>query len=156
MPKRIFLLLVLAFLFCCGTMYAQQQDVALQSLFQDSKIVARAIIVELQSGVEDEKGVVEWFALARVLKNYKGSFPEGSLVRIRFERYKYRIDERKHPILEPPIIAQGVDGVVFLKGRNGRVRFGEDSGLQPAYDLTDRWVGVVAYTIYVDEQLEKY
>ena len=142
-------ILVLLVLLSVST-YVSAQDTILKLMRNKSDIVAHVEILEIQGGEIEELGVEEWAALCKIIQPIKGSIKKDEKIRFRFTRFVFQGEE------EPFVVEKGKEYVIFLKGSSGKVRFPSDKNIETAYDLLDRWVGVLSYHYHLIERLVNY
>ncbi|MBN1919464.1 MAG: hypothetical protein JW889_16325 [Verrucomicrobia bacterium] len=146
MKTRAFVLISLLVL----TSVASAQDNVLKQMTKDAEIVVHVKVLAVQGGAQDEQGVQEWAALCEVVEPVKGPIEKGEIIRFRFNRFEF-LDHS-----EPMLVEEGKEYVVFLKGKEGGVRFESDDKLHTAYTLLDRWVGALPYRFHLVQRLKEH
>ncbi len=129
---------------------AMAQDTILSLMKYKSDIVAYVEILEIQGGEIEEEGVEEWSALCKIIQPIKGLIKKDEEIRFRFNIFDFQ-NKR-----EPTLVEKGKQYVMFLKGQSGGVRFPSDKKIEVAYNLLDRWVGVLPYHYHLVHRLTKY
>ena len=142
--KRLIVVLV-AFLVLAPSSVAQ--DTVLDFLREEADIIVHVNIIDVQGGVFNEIGVEECSALCSVIQTIKGSVQDGERIRFRYNRFHFL------EVLEPALVEIGQEYIVFLKGTSGGLRFPSDDELHRAYELLDRWVGVLPYHFHLGTRL---
>lgn len=156
MKKKRSVGLIIFIIFLFLTSYGFCQESVLKILRDNSKIVAHIKVLDIMGGKVEESGVVECDALCEVISVYKGNIKPKDKIRFRFNNFEYKFDPSKKPIKESFKIEKNNEYIIFLNGTSGRIKFATDDTLYPSYVLTDRWLGVQYYDIYLEDRILNY